>query len=128
MRHCSVLAGPKLDISDEHRLQQTGHHQSETDGEENICGRNNNNDKVQENEVLELCLSYRNAGILVFSLGCGPAWDKMFTLKLEEPVIHLLENTIVVVTRFLIICMEVCLISSYCNNQTVTRILSQLNY
>lgn len=38
LRHHAVLAGAELDVGDEHRLQQAGHHQSEADGEENICG------------------------------------------------------------------------------------------
>lgn len=36
--HHAVLAGAELDVGDEHRLQQAGHHQSQADGEEHICG------------------------------------------------------------------------------------------
>ena len=52
-RHSSVLAGAELDVSDEHRLQQAGHHQRQGEGEEDICGKQwqQNNTKKEDVSV-----------------------------------------------------------------------------
>lgn len=43
VRHSTVLAGAELDVGDEDRLQEAGHHQSQADGEEHVCRKHQSN-------------------------------------------------------------------------------------
>lgn len=107
MRHGTVLAGTELDVSDEHRLQQAGHHQCQGEGEEDICRKQRQQKKNEEDVSVSIVYFYLFQPCLFFFFFGDPFFgNDVYVRNLRNLLIHLPVYIIITAARILTICPE----------------------